>query len=315
MTEHRDLMDKKLRSIIEISQLKKSYANGFKAIDSIDLEVKDGEIFSLLGPNGAGKTTLISIICGITNPSSGSVTISGMDNIRDYKKTRNLIGLVPQELTLSTFETVWSNVCFSCGLFGKKIDKPYLEHLLKKLSLWDKKDSPLMQLSGGMKRRVLIAKALSHKPKILFLDEPSAGVDVELRRDMFNQIRELKDSGVTIFLTTHYIEEAEDMADRVAIIDHGKIIMIEEKNKLMENLGSKQLVMKINSAINKIPKELNEFNLHLSGDILTLNFDPKKNNLTFSKLFDAFTKANLTICDISTKQSSLEEIFIDLVKI
>ena len=313
--QHCRLKDKRLRPIIQISHLSKNYPNGLSALNNINLEINKGEIFALLGPNGAGKTTLISIICGITNASSGSILVGGYDTITQFRKARQQIGLVPQELTLSAFETVWHNVCFSCGLFGKKVDKDYIESLLKKLSLWEKKDSTLMSLSGGMKRRVLIAKALSHQPDILFLDEPTAGVDVELRRDMWEQVSKLKESGVTIILTTHYLEEAEEIADRVAIIDKGQITLVEETSTLMNNLGKKQIILHLCSPLAKIPDALKEFHLDLDHDQLIAHYDPKKNEFLIPKLIETLQTQNIPFYDISTKQSTLEEIFVNLVKL
>ena len=251
-----------MNSIISIKNLSKTYLGGFQALKQINLEIADGEILALLGPNGAGKTTLISTICGIVSPTSGNVTVNGNDIIQNYRKSRELIGLVPQELTLGAFETVWNTINFSRGLFGKKKDDAYLEQLLKDLSLWDKKSNELRTLSGGMKRRVLIAKALSHQPKILFLDEPTAGVDVELRKDMWQIVRKLRESGVTIILTTHYIEEAEEIADRIGVINNGELLLIEDKKVLMQKLGKKQLIVEIKEAIEKLPESLSSYDLY-----------------------------------------------------
>ncbi len=303
----------KNNSIIEIKQLCKTYAGGFKALKSVNLKINKGEIFALLGPNGAGKTTMISIICGISNPSEGQVTVGGHDILSDYKKTRSLIGLVPQELNTDAFESVWNTVCFSRGLFGKKPNPQYIEQLLKDLSLWDKKDNPMMTLSGGMKRRVMIAKALSHEPEVLFLDEPTAGVDVELRKDMWQQVRKLREAGVTIILTTHYIEEAEEMADRVGVINQGELILVEEKDQLMQKMGSKKLTIELSENHQKLPSSLSSFNLELNKNILTYNFDSKKEDSGICSLLEELVKNNIRFNDINTQKSSLEEIFVALV--
>jgi len=255
-----------MQSVISISNLSKTYASGFKALKNVSLEIRKGEIFALLGPNGAGKTTLISIVCGIVNASEGTVSVAGYDIVRDYRKTRSMIGLVPQELTTDAFESVWGTVSFSRGLFGKGFNPEHIEKVLKSLSLYDRKDSQIMTLSGGMKRRVLIAKALAHEPEILFLDEPTAGVDVELRKDMWEIVRGLRDSGVTIILTTHYIEEAEQMADRVGVINHGELILVEEKIELMRKLGKKQLTLQLHNVLESVPAGLEDFRLELSED-------------------------------------------------
>jgi ABC-2 type transport system ATP-binding protein len=299
-----------------IKGLNKIYDNGFRALDNINLEIDRGEIFALLGPNGAGKTTLISTICGLVRPSSGVINIFGHDHIKDYKMARAYVGLVPQELTTDTFETVWNTVKFSRGLFGKEPSPDYIETILKKLSLWDKKDSQIRTLSGGMKRRVLIAKALSHEPEILFLDEPSSGVDVELRKSMWEQIRELRDSGVSIILTTHYIAEAEEMADRIGIINQGRLILVEEKKPLMQKLGRKKLVINLNIPMKEIPVALLKYNMHLEdgGSQLVFNYDPEKEENEIAELLSELKENNIKCKDINTYKSSLEEIFIQLVK-
>ena len=299
---------------IQISNLEKSYKNSFKALSDIEFSVKNGEIFALLGPNGAGKTTLINAICGIIKIDNGTIDVLGANNIRDYRLARSYIGLVPQELTTDAFETVWNTVSFSRGLFGKKPDKNHIQNVLQSLKLWDKKDSQIRMLSGGMKRRVMIAKALSHEPKILFLDEPSAGVDVELRKSMWNQVKKLKESGVTIILTTHYIEEAEEMADRVGVMNKGKLILIEDKKKLMKKLGKKELIITLSKSLKKIPDELTKFNLNLvENRKLIFTFDPQKTNNEVSYLLESLRKKLITFNDINIKESSLEEIFVGLV--
>ncbi len=302
-------------AIVEISGLSKVYQSGHQALSTIDLEIEEGEILALLGPNGAGKTTLISIICGIVSASTGSVKVSGKDIVEDYRFTRELIGLVPQELTLSAFDTVWNTVNFSRGLFGKKPDAAYLEQLLKDLSLWDKKNSELRELSGGMKRRVLIAKALSHEPRILFLDEPTAGVDVELRQDMWKMVQQLNDNGVTIILTTHYIEEAEEIADRVGIISAGKLLLVDEKKILMQKLGKKQLFIELKQTVDQIPEALGVYNLELSedGSRLTYTYDPDLERTGITALLQSLTEVGISLRDLKTSQSSLEEIFVRLV--
>ncbi|MCJ8298005.1 MAG: ABC transporter ATP-binding protein, partial [Pseudomonadales bacterium] len=284
-------------SIISIKNLFKTYESGFKALIDINLEINRGEIFALLGPNGAGKTTLISIICGIVNPSQGTITADGHDVIRDYRAARSRIGLVPQELTTDAFESVWATVRFSRGLFGKAPNDAYLEKLLKQLSLWDKRNSRMRELSGGMKRRVMIAKALSHEPEILFLDEPTAGVDVELRRDMWEMVRELRDRGVTILLTTHYIEEAEEMADRIGVINGGQIILVEEKIALMQKLGKKHLQVQLQQPITELPDSLQSFNLEQSKDgySLTYSFDVKQEDNGIAALLEKLASANLHV--------------------
>jgi len=305
-----------MQPIVSISNVSKSYASGFQALKDVSLSIEDGEILALLGPNGAGKTTLISIICGIVNASQGSVTVGGHDIVKDYRITRSMIGLVPQELTLGAFDTVWNTMCFSRGLYGKKPDPAFIEKLLKDLSLWEKKDSELMALSGGMKRRVLIGKALVHEPSILFLDEPTAGVDVELRKDMWNIVRRLRDSGVTIILTTHYIEEAEEIADRVGIISHGELLLVDEKQALMHKLGKRQLIIELEEQLTVIPESLNSWSLELSsnGMQLTYTYDPHRSDTGINDLLQVFREAGLTMKDIQSTQSSLEEIFVTLVK-
>ena len=301
--------------VIDIRDLTKTYASGFQALKGVDLQIRRGEIFALLGPNGAGKTTLISIVCGIVNASSGSVQADGHDIVRDFRAARSKIGLVPQELSTDAFETVWATVKFSRGLFGKSPDPAHLERVLRDLSLWDKKDSKIMTLSGGMKRRVMIAKALSHEPSILFLDEPSAGVDVELRRDMWEVVRRLRDSGVTIILTTHYIEEAEEMADRVGVINKGRLVLVEEKTALMQKLGKKQLTLQLQQPLEHVPESLGGFALELSaeGNELTYSYDTQSERTGITRLFKALEQEEIRFRDLATKQSSLEEIFVSLV--
>ncbi len=301
---------------IAVVDLSKTYASGFEALKRINLEIRRGEIFALLGPNGAGKTTLINIICGIVNPSQGSVAVEGHDIIKDYRAARSLIGLVPQELTTDAFETVWATVSFSRGLFGKDANADYIAKLLKDLSLWDKKDNRLMTLSGGMKRRVLIAKALSHEPKILFLDEPTAGVDVELRKDMWQVVRSLRDSGVTIILTTHYIEEAEDMADRIGVINHGEIILIEDKHELMHKLGKKQLTLHLHDRLDAVPAALSQHRLALAngGEELVYTYDSQGARTGITTLLQELASAGVRFKDLQTTQTSLEDIFVDLVR-
>ena len=304
-----------MKNLIEVTNLSKTYASGFKALKGVNLNIRRGEILALLGPNGAGKTTLISTICGIANPSGGTVTVDGFDIIKDYRKTRSLIGLVPQELTTDAFETVWATVAFSRGLFGKPANLAYIEKVLKDLSLWDKKDSMIMALSGGMKRRVLIAKALSHEPSILFLDEPTAGVDVELRKDMWNVVRALQETGVTIILTTHYIEEAEAIADRVGVIHNGEIILIENKSELMSKLGKKQMILDLTESVNSIPPTLDKFGLDLSDDgtQLTYTYDTQAERTGITTLLSALQSSGISFNDLNTTQSSLEDIFVNLV--
>ena len=303
-------------SIISIKGLSKTYKTGFEALKSVNLEIKRGEILALLGPNGAGKTTLISTICGIISPSSGSVTVDGFDIISDFRKPRAIIGLVPQELTLGSFDTVWGTVRFSRGLFGAKKDDAYLEQLLKDLSLFDKKDSEIRALSGRMKRRVLIAKALSHNPKILFLDEPTAGVDVELRKDMWKIVNKLQSQGVTIILTTHYIEEAEEIAERVGIINNGELLLVEKKNELMESLGKKQLVIELKEKAKKIPTTLNKHDIELSEDGMQISYTyvVQDEETDISDVLNEITNSGLLLKDLKIEQSSLEDIFVDLVK-
>ncbi|WP_336810546.1 ABC transporter ATP-binding protein [Bosea sp. MMO-172] len=302
--------------IISVSGLSKTYASGFSALKSVDLAIRRGEIFALLGPNGAGKTTLISIICGLVRPSTGTVTADGHDILTDYRAARSAIGLVPQELTTDAFETVWSTVNFSRGLFGKPRDPALIERILKDLSLWEKKDSQIRMLSGGMKRRVMIAKALSHEPRILFLDEPTAGVDVELRQDMWRMVRRLRDEGVTIILTTHYIEEAEEMADRVGVISKGEIILVEEKAELMRKLGKKQLSLQLQQPIAAVPEALASFDLRLStaGDEIVYTYDTQAERTGITTLLQGLAEAGIRFRDLSTSQSSLEDIFVSLVK-
>jgi ABC-2 type transport system ATP-binding protein len=304
------------RPAIEVHDLRKSYADGFEALKSVDLTIREGEIFVLLGPNGAGKTTLINAICGIVTPTTGTITVSGYDHEKDFREARALIGLVPQELTTEAFETVWAQVNFSRGLFGKGPDDAYLERVLRDLSLWEKRDNRMMTLSGGMKRRVLIAKALSHEPRILFLDEPTAGVDVELRRDMWNVVRRLRDTGVTIVLTTHYIEEAEQMADRVGVINNGEIILIEEKNELMRKLGQKQMILDLNEPLTAIPAHLEDDRLSLeaNGTQLVYTYDTRGERTGITTLLQRLSDAGIRFHDVHTKQSSLEEIFVSLVQ-
>ena len=303
-------------SIISIKDLSKIYNSGFEALKNVNLEIKKGEIIALLGPNGAGKTTLISTICGIVSPSSGTVTVDGFDIISDFRKTRAMIGLVPQELTLGAFDTVWSTARFSRGLFGSKRDDAYLEQLLKDLSLYDKKDSEIRALSGGMKRRVLIAKALSHNPEILFLDEPTAGVDVELRKDMWKIVNKLRSQGVTIILTTHYIEEAEEIADRVGVINNGELLLVEQKEHLMESLGKKQLVIDLKESVKKIPPSLDKYNIELTDDGMQISYTyvVKDEESEISDVLNQISNSGLLLKDLKIVQSSLEDIFVDLVK-
>jgi ABC-2 type transport system ATP-binding protein len=303
-------------AVIRVEHLSKTYASGFTALKDINLEVNRGEIFALLGPNGAGKTTLIGCICGIVNPTVGKITVDGMDIVADYRTVRAMIGLVPQELSTDMFETPWATVNFSRGLFGKPRNHAYVEKVLRALSLWDKKDSRIMTLSGGMKRRLLIAKALAHEPRILFLDEPTAGVDVELRREMWEIVRDLRAEGVTIILTTHYIEEAEEMADRVGVIAKGEIILVEEKNELMRKLGKKQLVLQLSAPLTEIPAGLGAYNLQLGadGNELTYTYDTRAERTGITALLNDMRAAGVTFKDLSTMQSSLEDIFVDLVR-
>jgi ABC-2 type transport system ATP-binding protein len=303
-------------SVLTLSGLSKTYATGFQALKNVDLEIRRGEIFALLGPNGAGKTTLINIVCGIVTASTGTVTADGHDHVRDFRAARAKIGLVPQELTTDMFETVWNTLAFSRGLFGKPKDSAVIEKVLKDLSLWDKKDAKIMQLSGGMKRRVLIGKALSHEPTILFLDEPSAGVDVELRRDMWLMVRKLRDSGVTIILTTHYIEEAEDMADRIGVISKGELIVVEEKSALMRKLGKKQLTLALQGTLTAIPPALAGLPLELTkgGTELVYSFDTQAADSGIAPLLRKLNEAGIEFKDLHTAESSLEEIFVNLVR-
>ncbi|KPJ91173.1 MAG: multidrug ABC transporter ATP-binding protein [Gammaproteobacteria bacterium SG8_11] len=305
-----------MQPIVSIANLSKTYAGGYQALKNVNLDIQPGEILALLGPNGAGKTTLISIICGIVNASAGSVTVGGRDIVSDYRVTRSMIGLVPQELTLGAFDRVWNTLCFSRGLFGKKPDPSYLEQLLKDLSLWDKKNNMLMALSGGMKRRVLIGKALAHEPSVLFLDEPTAGVDVELRKDMWALVRRLRESGVTIILTTHYIEEAEAIADRVGVINHGELLLVDHKDALMHKLGKRQLVIELESALSVLPEVLAPWALDLASDgsKLTYTYDPHNIHTGIHGLLQAIREADLLIKDVHTSKTSLEEIFVSLVK-
>jgi len=305
-----------VQPIISVQQLSKTYASGFQALKPVDLQIRKGEIFALLGPNGAGKTTLISIICGIVNPSAGTVLADGHDVVRDYRAARMKIGLVPQELTTDSFETVWNTVSFSRGLFGRSPDPAHIEKVLKDLSLWNKKDSRIITLSGGMKRRVMIAKALSHEPQILFLDEPTAGVDVELRRDMWEMVRGLRASGVTIILTTHYIDEAEQMADRIGVINKGELILVEGKAELMNKLGRKQLTLQLQDALPSIPAALDGYALELSdeGRQLVYSFDAQGEHTGIDVLLRRLAEAGIDFKDLKTSQSSLEDIFVDLVR-
>ncbi|HEY8128796.1 MAG TPA: ABC transporter ATP-binding protein [Hyphomicrobium sp.] len=304
-----------MTAIISVANLSKTYASGFSALKDINLEIEQGEIFALLGPNGAGKTTLISIICGIVNPTTGAIKVDGKDIAADYRTVRAMIGLVPQELSTDMFETPWATVNFSRGLFGKPRNYELVEKVLRDLSLWDKKDSRIMTLSGGMKRRLLIAKALAHEPRILFLDEPTAGVDVELRREMWDVVRDMRSRGVTIILTTHYIEEAEEMADRVGVIANGEIILVEEKNELMRKLGKKQLVLQLQEPLGAIPEALGNYDLQLGSDgELIYTYDTKAERTGITALLNDMRATGVSFKDLSTTQSSLEDIFVDLVR-
>ncbi|HKE40385.1 MAG TPA: ABC transporter ATP-binding protein [Casimicrobiaceae bacterium] len=305
-----------MTAVVSVASLSKTYASGFQALRRVDLEIRGGEIFALLGPNGAGKTTLISIICGIVNPTEGVVRVAGHDIVRDYRVARSLIGLVPQELTTDAFESVWGTVSFSRGLFGRAPDPSYVEKVLRQLSLWDKKDDRVMTLSGGMKRRLLIAKALSHEPQILFLDEPTAGVDVNLRRDMWDLVRQLKQSGVTIILTTHYIDEAEEMADRIGVISKGEIVLVEDKIELMRKLGKKQLTLQLHHALTSVPHELDGYGLELgnAGTELIYTYDSESKRADIVKLLKDVEVAGIKFKDLHTTQSSLEDIFVSLVR-
>ena len=302
--------------LIQISDLSKTYDDGFTALKNISLDINEGEIIALLGPNGAGKTTLISIICGIVNPGSGSVKVAGHDIVRDYRATRELIGLVPQELSTDAFESVFDTVTFSRGLFGKAPDASHIESILKALSLWDKRDNRIMELSGGMKRRVMIAKALSHEPRVLFLDEPTAGVDVTLRKEMWELIRKLRETGVTIILTTHYIEEAEDIADRVGVISKGSVILVEEKKELMRKLGQKQLILDLQKPVSILPDNLSQYSLEIvnDGSQLIFTYDTQKDRTGITALLKSLGEAGIKFRDLNTRQSSLEDIFVDLVE-
>ncbi len=301
---------------ISIRQLDKTYADGLRALQGIDLDIRRGEIFALLGPNGAGKTTLISIVCGIVNASAGTVHVNGHDNVRDFRAARALIGLVPQELSTDAFESVWATVNFSRGLFGKPRDPAYLEKLLRDLSLWEKRQSRIMDLSGGMKRRVLIAKALAHEPEILFLDEPTAGVDVELRRDMWNMVRLLRERCVTVILTTHYIEEAEEMADRVGVLHQGQLVVVEEKTRLMRQLGGKQLTLHLQAPMEQIPAALSGHTLELSADGMELyyHFDVQSEDTGIAELLRELAEQNIDFRNLHSSETSLEEIFVNLVR-
>lgn len=303
-------------AIISVAGLSKTYATGFTALKQVNLEIERGEILALLGPNGAGKTTLISIVCGIVTPSGGSVSVGGHDIVGDYRQSRRMIGLVPQELTTDAFETVWATVSHSRGLFGKKPDPAYIERVLKDLSLWDKKDSKIMQLSGGMKRRVMIAKALSHEPEILFLDEPTAGVDVELRKDMWAMIRRLREAGTTIILTTHYIAEAEEMADRIGVINKGELIQLEDKATLMRKLGKKQLTLTLQEPLGTLPETLRTQGIELAadGESLVYTYDAQHERTGIGGLLTELGQAGVKFRDLQTRESSLEDIFVSLVR-
>ena len=305
-----------MQSILSVKNVSKTYASGFSALKAIDLEIRKGEILALLGPNGAGKTTLISIICGIVTASEGSVTVDGHDIVDDYRMSRSIIGLVPQELTTDAFETVWDTVSFSRGLFGKAPNPAHIEKTLKALSLWDKKDNRIRTLSGGMKRRVMIAKALSHEPQVLFLDEPTAGVDVELRRDMWQLVRELRATGVTIILTTHYIEEAEEMADRIGVITKGQLLLVEDKAELMNKLGKKQVTLLLQDRVSEVPAALRDYELALSqdGTELTYTYDTRSETRGIVDFMKHVNDAGIAFKDLRTKQSSLEDIFVSLVE-
>jgi ABC-2 type transport system ATP-binding protein len=305
----------RMDSILSISGLNKTYAGGFEALKDINLEIERGEIFALLGPNGAGKTTLINIVCGIVMPSGGSASVNGHDIVTGFRQTRSIIGLVPQELPVETFESVWKTCNFSRGLFGKTPNPDYIESMLKSLSLWDKRDSRIMELSGGMKRRVLIAKALSHEPDLLFLDEPTAGVDVELRQDMWNVVSGLRDSGCTVILTTHYIEEAEQMADRVGVINRGEIILVQDKTSLMREMGKKQLFLQLHEPLGEVPSQLSNYGLEINNDgrELVYTYDTREDHTGITALLGELQQAGIRFNDLNTSQSSLEDIFVDLV--
>ena len=306
----------KSTDIVSIQGVSKTYDTGFEALRNVTLGIRHGEILALLGPNGAGKTTLISIVCGLVNATQGRVTVNGNDIVTHYRAARSLIGLVPQELTTESFETVWGTVKFSRGLFGRRPDAAHLERVLRDVRLWDKKDEEIRTLSGGMKRRLLIAKALSHEPQILFLDEPTAGVDVELRKGMWNTVRALRDSGVTIILTTHYIEEAEELADRIGVINHGELILVEEKNRLMRMLGKKQLTIELHTPLTELPERLADFSVELDngGSQLVFTYDTQAERTGITALLDELNEENIGFRDLHTTQSSLEEIFVNLVK-
>ena len=303
----------KIQPILRIAALEKRYASGLQALKRVDLEISRGEIFALLGPNGAGKTTLINIVCGIATPSAGSVTVGGHDIVTDYRAARSLIGLVPQELAITPFETVWQTVNFSRGMFGKPADAAFAEKILRDVALWERRHSKIVTLSGGMKRRVLIAKALVHEPQVLFLDEPTAGVDVELRQDMWQVVRKLRDAGVTIILTTHYIEEAELMADRVAVINKGEIILVEEKRALMQKMGQKRLTLHLSQPLVSIPSQLAPYQLTLNGRDLVYSYDTRAGETRITRLLDDLDAAGIEFKDLETTQSSLEDIFVNLV--
>jgi len=304
-----------MNPILSIKSVSKTYKNGFTAVENISLDIPKGEIFALLGPNGAGKTSLISAICGITRQGSGQITVNGLDTVKNWRQTRQLIGLVPQELTLDNFETVWDALNFSRGLFGKPADKNYLEWVLNALSLFDKKDESIMRLSGGMKRRVLIAKALSHRPELIFLDEPTAGVDVSLRKSLWNLVQELRKNGTTIILTTHYIEEAEEVADRVGIINNGKLLLVEDKTKLMQKMGKKKLIIYVQKKIQSLPKSLSKFELRIddSGDSIAYTYDKNANRTGIIRVLTALSENEIVVKDLQTYQSSLEEVFLSLI--
>lgn len=305
-----------MSTIISVSGLSKTYDSGFEALKAVDLDIRQGEIFALLGPNGAGKTTLINVVCGLIRPTAGKVTVEGRDIVSDYRAVRSLIGLVPQELSTDMFETVWATVSFSRGLFGKGRDPAHIERVLRTLSLWDKKDNKILTLSGGMKRRVLIAKALAHEPRILFLDEPTAGVDVELRRDMWQVVRAMRETGVTIILTTHYIEEAEQMADRIGIIAKGQILLVEGKTELMRKLGQKQLILRLAQPLAMLPEALSRHALQLAtdGHALTYTYDTQSERTGITALLNDLREVGVQFNDLETTQRSLEEIFVDLVQ-
>lgn len=305
-----------MQPIVSISNVSKTYANGFQALKDINLDIQPGEILALLGPNGAGKTTLISIICGIVNASGGEVKVKGHDNVADYRITRGLIGLVPQELTLGAFDKVFNTLRFSRGLFGKKPDDTYLEQVLKDLALWEKKNNIILSLSGGMKRRVLIGKALAHEPMVLFLDEPTAGVDVELRKEMWTLVERLRQSGVTIILTTHYIEEAEAIADRVGVINQGELLLVDDKQALMHKLGKRQLIIELETVLTQLPETLSAWKLELANDgtELIYTYDPHKPHTGINELLQAMADAGLVIKDLHSTKTSLEEIFVNLVR-